>query len=425
MGVARIGGNLALAALPLSVLGLCAGVASAPSNLLPASRGGFPGWLSGPLHGLAVEGTSASFQVLLLLACACYLVIVATTDALATRALWAAALAAHLAVFLGPPLLSADVFGYLDFARLGVLHGLDPYTHVATDAPHDAVFPYLGWHNVRSPYGPLWTLLSYALVPLGVPAGLWALKALAVGGSLGTAALLARAAAVRGGSPRRALAFFALNPLLLVFAVGGAHNETVLALLSAAGLLALLAGRERLGAAALVGAVAVKASAALALPFALLGARRRRGFVLACGAALLVALAGGVLGFGVHAGTFVQALRGQQNLVALHSIPSELSRGVGLGRLASGVRLLFLAVLGASLLASLVLAWRRPGCWLEAYGWATLALLCCTAWLLPWYGIWALVPAAISDDRRLRAATLGFSLYLVATRLALLDPLLG
>ena len=59
---------------------------------------------------------------------------------LSVRALAGTIIAAHLVLLLGPPLISQDVFGYLDFARLGALHGLDPYTHVAAQAPTDAVF---------------------------------------------------------------------------------------------------------------------------------------------------------------------------------------------------------------------------------------------------------------------------------------------
>ena len=50
------------------------------------------------------------------------------------RMLWSGIGFAHVAALAAPPLLSADVFGYLDFARLGVLHGLDPYTHTAAAA---------------------------------------------------------------------------------------------------------------------------------------------------------------------------------------------------------------------------------------------------------------------------------------------------
>ena len=88
-------------------------------------------------------------------------------------------------MLLGPPLISQDVFGYLSFARMGALHGLDPYTHVAAEAPTDPVFRFVGWPFLHSPYGPLFTLASYATAPLGLAGGLWAFKAVAVASSLG------------------------------------------------------------------------------------------------------------------------------------------------------------------------------------------------------------------------------------------------
>ena len=137
---------------------------------------------------------------------------------------------AHLILLLGPPLISQDVFGYLAFARMGVLHGLDPYTHVAAEAPTDAVFPFIGWPFQHSPYGPPFTLASDATAPLGLAGGLGAFKAIAVAASLAAIALIARAAARLGRSPGLAAAFVGLNPVLLVLAVGGAHNDTLLLL---------------------------------------------------------------------------------------------------------------------------------------------------------------------------------------------------
>ena len=42
-----------------------------------------------------------------------------------------------------------------------------------------------------------------------------------------------------------------------------------------------------------------------------------------------------------------------------------------------------------------------------------------TAWLLPWYAIWALPLAAVSRNRRLRAATLVVCAYAVLIHLPL------
>jgi hypothetical protein len=38
-------------------------------------------------------------------------------------------------------------------------------------------------------------------------------------------------------------------------------------------------------------------------------------------------------------------------------------------------------------------------------GWATLALLIASAWLVPWYALWLLPLAALAADRRLELAT--------------------
>jgi hypothetical protein len=177
-----------------------------------------------------------------------------------------------------------------------------------------------------------------------------------------------------------------------------------------------------------VGAIAIKASAGLALPFALIAARRRdrgRQALLAVVVSLAVVAVIALVGFGGQASGILGTLRGQQQLVAVHSVPSLVSRLLGLGRFDSTVRSAFDAAFVVVLIACLAHAWRRADRWLEAYGWATLGLLCATAWLLPWYALWALAPAALSNDRRLRAATLLFCAYLVATRLPLAYPVLG
>ena len=145
--------------------------------------------------------SSDSFQTLMLIMCASYLLVLLAARTLPVRALVAAIVAANVILLLGPPLISQDVFGYLGFARLGALHGLDPYTHVAAEAPTDPVFPFVGWPFLHSPYGPLFTLASYATAPLGLAGGLWAFKAVAVASSLGAVALIAR-----GRRPARSLA---------------------------------------------------------------------------------------------------------------------------------------------------------------------------------------------------------------------------
>lgn len=440
---------LGLLGVLASVFLLSAGAASGPGQYVPAREGGWSAWLAGPLRGLGVGLSSGDFQTLMLLMCASYLLVLVGARRLPAAALAGAIVLANAILLLGPPLISQDVFGYLAFARLGVLHGLDPYTHFAAEASTDPVYRFVGWPFQTSPYGPLFTLLSYAVVPLGLAGGMWAFKAIAVLSSLGAIALVARAAGQLGHSPSWAAAFVGLNPVLLALAVGGAHNDTLPMLLLALALTLTAAadargpGRGRrarrtdrqkriplAAAAALAAGVGIKLTAGLALPFLVLAPRHPRErlrMALGAGAALLAVALVGVVGFGVHALGFLSAIGEQQQLVATHSVPAETARLFGIGSPTHPPgwwRHLYIAGFLVVLAYAL---WRtaRGADWRVAAGWSTIALLVCTAWLLPWYAIWVLPLAAVSGDRRLCAATLLLCAYAILIHLPLAAPLLS
>jgi hypothetical protein len=447
-------GALGLLGILTSVFLVVSGSATRPSLYVPARRGGWPDWLAGPLRTLDVGISSQGFQALTLIMCASYLAVLIAARTLPRGAIVGAIVASYVILLLGPPLISQDVFGYLGFARLGALHGLDPYTHVTAEAPTDPVLPFVGWPFKHSPYGPLFTLASYATVPLGLAGGLWALKAIAVLASLGAVALTGRAARGAGRSARWAMAFVGLNPVLLELALGGAHNDTLVMLLLA-GALAItavssgagtapnpragdpaadppgspVASSTRLRAAAvtLVGGVGIKLSAGVVLPFLVLApprARERAGVALASVLGLAALAVIGLIGFGAHALGFLGAVGEQQQLVAVHSIPAETARLVGLTGTPAWWRHLFLALFAAVFAFAL---WRtaRGADWRVAAGWTMLALLLSTAWLLPWYAIWALPLAAIGGDRRLRGAVLLFCAYAMLIHLPLANPVLS
>ena len=417
-------GTLALAGLVAAAALIALATAAAPTPLLPTDRARphyFPGWLAGPLHAVGVPASSALLVAAVVAFCACYAIALRCAAQIPSRRLWAAIALAHLAALLAPPLLSQDVFGYLGFARLAALHGLSPYAVTAAAAPHDAIVPFLGWTNVTTPYGPLFTLFTEALVPFGIAGGVWILKVVAALTSLATVAVIWRAARVLGHSPRSAAAFYGLNPLVIVFAVAGAHNETLFGLLLAAGALWISSGAELRGGASLAAAAAVKASAGLALPFAVLGARRRGRALVALAAVVALALIVGLAAYGPHL-LDVGAWITQQHQVAGHSIPSQVSKLLGLGPLAEGVRVAFLVLFAGVLVAMLWRCWRGAA-WIDCYGYATLALLVATAWIFPWYGLWALLPASLSPNRRLRAGALVACAYLVAIKILVSAPL--
>ena len=182
----RLPGRAALGALCV-IYALLAALPAAPgSKLVGATAGGSPDWLLGPLRVFGASGVSGPlFYAGLWVALVLYVVVLVRVADIPRRgAIWTV-VGLHVLFLLGPPLLSQDVFSYIAYARLGVEHGLSPYTHSPIDIPGDAVFAFAGSKDAVSVYGPAFTLLTYPLAPLGVPAAFWILKAVTAAASLG------------------------------------------------------------------------------------------------------------------------------------------------------------------------------------------------------------------------------------------------
>jgi hypothetical protein len=422
-------GGLGLLGIVASAFLLAARAAGSPSLYVRVRDAQWSGWIAGPYHALGLAIGKGSFETLILIMLGCYALVLICARSLPLAVVGAAIVAAHLLLLLGPPLLSQDVFGYISYARMGALHGLDPYTHVPVEAPADPTFSYIGWPFQHSPYGPLFTLASYAIAPLGLAADLWTFKLVAVLCSLGAVAFVAKTAIRDGHSPQIAAAFLGLNPVMLVFAVGGAHNDMITLVLLGATLVLAAGTSPRFRAAAwpLVAAVGFKVSAGLLLPFLVLAPRtasQRLKVLFNAAGGLLAVVAIGAVGFGLSLAGFVVPIAEEQQQIAIHSIPAETARLLSLGGTPAWWRYLYLAGFVCVVLVSL---WRtaKGSDWRTAAGWSTLALVISTAWLLPWYAVWALPLAAVSPSRRLRATVLVFCAYAVATRLPIAEPLLG
>jgi hypothetical protein len=360
------------------------------------------------------------------------------------RLAWAAIVAALAGFAVAPVLLSHDVYSYVDYARLGVVHGLDPYVHPPAAAPFDPAYARVTWIDATSAYGPLFTLATYPLAWLPVWWAVAALKATAALSLLGIAALVARVAPSRGVSPLGAAAFIALNPLVLIHVVGGAHNDGLAMLAATLGIAAMLSSREAPAGAAFVAAFALKAPAAIAAPFAFLAtARSRRGrpaeidsphpstlglmsrgrLLLSTGPFLIGAAAAALaIGFAAYAAfgwNWLDALglAGESQHRTTHmSVPITFARLTGLDPTA--VRATALALYVVLFLCLLIRTWQGTD-WLRCAAWASFALLLATAWLLPWYLIWTLPLAALSRDRPLQLLTLALTAYQLPARMPL------
>lgn len=376
------------------------------SALIPKSPH-ISGWLSGVGERLGYR----VFLIALLAYSVAYLGFVAVARRVQTR--WAIALTAALQVivFAGPILLSTDVFSYIAYARMGVVHGINPYLHGPRAIIGDPIYRYVGsdWTKVETAYGPLYTLISYPLAPLGVVGALWGMKLMALLASAGTLLLTWRCALLRELDPRRALLTVGLNPLWLIFALGGAHNDLVMTFLTMLAVSLALAverrpAREAWAGATVVAAALVKATGIVPLPFMLLSRRRIAPLVGAAVAALGCAFVAYVV-FGIHGMDVIAALNRDAAFVSTDSFPNEIAHLLG----KPGVFPVDHDLLKAALVAIVFhLAWRtwRGYDWVAASGWTLLAISVTSTWLLAWYTLWSLPLAVVVRDRRLLVATL-------------------
>jgi hypothetical protein len=407
--------RIALGVLIVSVVAVVAFSTSRATPLVPRSDMGFPHWEAGPLHLLfrhlpnSWRGINLGFSVVLVAMLVAYGVVLMSVRWLSMRTIAISIVALHLILLMSPPLQLTDLFNYLGYARLGSVHHLNPYTHVINWEIHDPVFRFSTWHNLRSPYGYLFTAISYPIALLPIPVAYWVLKCLSVGLSLVFIALVWKCARLLGRDPRFAVAFVAFNPVYLIYAVGGFHNDFLMLVPSTAAVAFLLARRDRAAGATVMVAVAVKFTAILLLPFLLVAAipPKRRLRVLQ-GAALatipLAAISLALFGF------TIPNLQDQSTLLTDFSVPNIVGDLLGLG----GGSPALLRVANVALVASVIyLLRRRRADWIADAGWSTLALVVSLAWLVPWYVIWVLPLAALGSSVRLRRAAVVFTIYLV------------
>ncbi|MBW8794507.1 MAG: polyprenol phosphomannose-dependent alpha 1,6 mannosyltransferase MptB [Streptomyces sp.] len=322
-------------------------------------------------------------------------------------------------LLLAPPLFSRDVYSYLAQGAM-----VDAHMDVYTSGPAqlggplaDEVAPV--WQNTAAPYGPAFMGVASLLAGLTrgeLPAGLFGMRLVALLGVGLMAAALPRLARHSGADPAAALWLGALNPLVLLHLVAGAHNDAIMLGLLGLGLVAALGRWPVLGAVLVTLAALVKAPAALGLlAVIVVQARRGRGPVpatlttaLASGATTVVAT--------TVAGTGYGWIRALDTPVSPHNwaLSSLLGRATGRVLEHFGSDLAPLAVpawhlLGLALTAvTVLLIWvrlrPRP---VYALGLSLAAVAAFGPAIRPWYAIWGLfliAAAAPSTSVRHRVA---------------------
>jgi hypothetical protein len=321
-------------------------------------------------------------------------------------AVGAVAIAIQLIPLAAPLLLSTDAYSYWDYGRLAAVHGANPYETTPSQFPTDPAYKLMGsdWQHKRTVYGPAFTLISEGQAHLAGKSPDRAALLFRVLAALAMCAIVALVA----WRTRSALAtiFVGWNPLLPLHFAGGGHNDALMAVALVGAVLLAASGRRQAEGAAWVVAAAVKIVPLVFLPLRLIEAHSRRqpfGYRGLAGAAAIVAAAA-FARYGWHWLTIFTPVANQ--------LRSSSSLGLPYWAGKAGIPE------GAARLA-LLLAFVVAYVWLiirAARGRAHLALaagllLLATAWLQPWYAVWAVPLAALDDDWRPRLLAVALSAY--------------
>jgi alpha-1,6-mannosyltransferase len=351
---------------------------------------------------------------------------------IATTGFWLAPL------LLSVPVFSRDTYSYLAQGAL-LRDGFDPYIVGPIENPNsllDNVSPI--WTTTTAPYGPGFILVAKfvtMLVGNDVVAGTMLLRLCMLPGLALLIWAAPRVARHVGANGAAALWICVLNPLVIIHLMGGVHNEMLMVGLMMAAIALTFSGHHVGGVSLIAVAVAVKATAGLALPFMVWvwtrDLRQRRGyapvkaFAVATAASALIFIAVfAVLSLlaGVGLG-WLTALAGSVKIINWLTLPTAAANLVNVfGGLFLPVN--FYAVLDISRIVGItVIAISLPLLWwrfrhTDREALIGIALVMGVVVLfvpaaLPWYYTWPLaVVAALAQSRQSIAIIAGLSTWI-------------
>ena len=339
----------------------------------------------------------------------------------------AALLSAPLVV--APLIQSQDLFQYLLYARLQVVHQANPYVVPPDAFARDAWLPYVAWPTQVSVYGPLWSIAMAGIVSASRGSILRAML-LAKSVTLGLEAVTVWGLVELGGGShdrRAAVAAgaFALNPLVLSSIALSGHADVAVA---AAFVWAIVADRRKRPALALLlltAATLVKAYAGLVLVVYVIWTWRRlnhwRALSKVVPAATLTVLA------------FAPYWRGKSTFEGLLSIATRTSASlagavarvvsamlVGLdvehpgGSALALVRIVAMTILLATVVRQVRTSRDGTDPWPAAMALMAVYLLV-TPWFLPWHAIGALALVCAIPESSLAGSGRVFSASCLAS----------
>jgi hypothetical protein len=335
-------------------------------------------------------------------------------------------------LLIAPLIQSQDLYQYLFYAKLQILHGANPYVVDPDTFARDPWLAYIAWREQLSVYGPLWSLAMQGVVALSrgslVRAVLLA-KTFAVALGAVTVWGLVTATRDRGQDDDRAVTFvvvaFALNPLVLSSVALSGHADIAVAAAFAWAVVADRRGRPGWSACLLAAATLVKAYAGIALVGYLALLWRRAGWRVAARSAIPPAA--------LAACASLPYWRGAATFDGVLSIAGRTSSSLAgtAARIASSVlveldvsrpaalALTVVRLAGAIVLALAFMRLVRRGATTQSPWPSVLALssayLIVTPWFLPWHALGVFALACAVPGSPLSAADTVFTGSCLAT----------
>lgn len=333
------------------------------------------------------------------------------------------------------PLFSRDAYSYLAQGAL-LRDGFDPYAVGPIENPNPLLDDVSSvWTTTPAPYGPAFILIAKFVTLIAgdnVVSGTILLRLCMLPGLALLIWAAPRVARHVGANGAVALWICVPNPLVVVHLMGGVHNEMLMIGLMMAGI-ALTFSRHHISGAALIAvAVAIKATAMLALPFMVwvwmrhLPGNRLRAFVIASAASMatlgvVFAVLSGLAGVGLG---WLTALAGSARVINWLTIPTavaNLANAIG----GAFLPVNFYGVLDATrLIGMVVIAVTLPLLWwrfrrtdreaLQGITWAMVVVVLFAPAALPWYYTWPLaVASSLAQSRPAIALIAGFSTWIM------------
>lgn len=165
---------------------------------------------------------------------------------------------------------SYDLFNYIFDAKIVTYYQQNPYLHKALDYPGDPMLSFMHWTHRVYPYGPVWLIstipLSYLGMQLFLPTAIFFKIFISVS-FLGTVFFIGKI--MKKIAPDQELfsiAFFALNPLVIIESLVSAHNDILMMFFTVLAFYLLLTNKYFWSLCFLLLSIGVKFATALFIP---------------------------------------------------------------------------------------------------------------------------------------------------------------